>query len=493
MARHPYGPLRVQRQPHNLEAEAALLGAVLVEPDIIPDVGACVLESHFYSERHAALYRAIMAVHATGQVPNEVTIAAMLEKHGTTNLVGGTESDGGGAASYIIELASSLPSAWGWESFAHIVSDAAQRRQVYQLCKDVALSVDNPSLTPEALWGKLVAGAVAHGGGATSTGAKPLTEYVEEAQARAASGGVVGLPTGFPGLDTLMSGLCPGRLIIVGARPGQGKSSLLAQFGDAAQRASDGGGVLMFSLEMDGAEVAARMVCMRAGVDSHAYLRGALAPNDKARAAAAAAEISPLFFVDDTPTLTISELRLRALRHAAKHPLSLILVDYLGLADADATGPDGTTNQHRQRYLEVGQVSRGLKKLAKELKVPIVAAHQLNRASDLKPNDPPTLAGLRESGNIEQDADQAILIWSPKERPDGGGMAYDKATGRRWVSLILAKNRHGPKGDVECYFHGSCTKFEEITANIQGPAVTPASNKPLVFKSVYEPSRYEEE
>lgn len=229
----------------------------------------------------------------------------------------------------------------------------------------------------------------------------------------------------------------------------------------------DGGaGVLFYSLEMSGAELAARMICSRANIDSSLYMQGKLDAQGQAKARAAAQTLNGSFWIDETPGLDIAELRLRALRHRAKHgDLGLVVVDYLGLAKAAEAARDS-------RYLQVGAVSQGLKTLAKELQVPVLAAHQINRQSEqAKTDERPKLAHLRESGNIEQDADQVLLIWPFSKHPTTGTPIDWKANPRP-VEIAVAKNRHGAQHLLYFDFHRHCTRFTESGAVV--PSMTDA-------------------
>lgn len=451
------------QQPHNIEAEQALLGAALLDPTVVAECGDIVPED-FFRALHVDIWRAMRA--SVCDHTDWVTLAASLKASGVKHHEN--------LEAYLQELGAVLPSAYHPEAYARLVKECARRRNIITGCRDAALKAYNGTGTSEQILGSLLTLASGTDG---RTGGKLLSEYVGMAESASLSGGVVGLRTGLPALDEKIGGLVPGRLVIVGARPGQGKSSLIAQIAVAAMDA--GAGVLMFSLEMSGTELAARMVCSRAMIDSSAYMQGKLDANGQAKARRAAKTLNGNFYIDETPGLDIAELRLRAIRHRAKHgDLGLIVVDYLGLAKAAEAARDS-------RYLQVGAVSQGLKTLAKELQVPVLAAHQINRDSEKgKTDERPKLAQLRESGNIEQDADQVLLIWPYQKDPVTGAHVDWKANPRP-VEISVAKNRHGAQDLLYFDFHRHCTRFTERGAV---PVEIPEEEKRHMFVSVA-PSR----
>lgn len=397
----------------------------------------------FYSAFHQDLWEALRRL---GGTPDWITLAADLRAKYKGRYDETLEAK-------LQEIGYAVPSAFGYEGYAAIVKDCAERRRIINGCREVALAAYDSPGSCETLSAKLL--GVAGGADGRPSG-KLLSEYVDLAQRQSLGGGIVGVSTGLPCLDAALGGLAPGRLVIVGARPGQGKSSLIAQ---AAVCASEkGAGTLFFSLEMSGTELAARMICSKAGVDSAAYMQGRLTPGDRAKTDAAAKQLNGSFYIDETPNLSIDELRLRAIRHRAKFDdLGLLVVDYLGLASAPHRRGEG-------RHLEVGAVSRGLKELAKELHVPVLAAHQLNRNADDKVDAAPKLSQLRESGSCEQDADQVVLLW-PFQKDPRTGMLVDWQAQVRPVAVFVAKNRHGAQAVLYVNFRRTCTRFEEESAS----------------------------
>lgn len=427
--------------PQNLDAEAALIGAAFIDPVVVADC-ADIIETDFYSALHSDIWRALRSL---GEVKDWVTVADHIRKAAPGRYDNTLEAK-------LQEIGYATPSAYGYEAYARLVKECAKRRNIIRGCQDAAMrAYDGTRTSDEILGGLLNMASLSDG----RTGGKLLSEYVAMAESASLSGGVQGVRTGIPSLDEAIGGLVPGRLIVVGARPGQGKSSLIAQMGVAVMDA--GVSVLVFSMEMSGSELAARMIASRAQVDGVAYMRGKLNAQDRAKTTAAAKSLDGSMFIDQDANLDIAELRLRAIRHRAKYgDLGCIIVDYLGLAKAaEARG--------ESRYLQVGQVSRGLKVLSQELKVPVVAAHQINRGAEhegKQQDQRPKLSQLRESGNIEQDADQVILIW-PFQKDPRTGTPVDWKAQVRPVELFVAKNRHGPQSLLYLDFHKQWTTFSE--------------------------------
>lgn len=458
--------------PQNLDAEAAILGAAMIDPVVVADCADLAPED-FYSAFHRDVWEALRRL---GDAGDWVTLAAEISSR-----CPGRYDDT--LPTKLQEIAHGTPSTYGYEAYATLIKDAAIRRRIIDGCREVAMAAYDGTRKSDAILGQLLAVASRTDGPAHG---KLLAEYVAMAERASLGGGVSGISTGIPCVDEAIGGLCPGRLIVVGARPGQGKSSLIAQMAVSAMDA--GAGVLMFSLEMSGSELASRMIAAKARVDGVAYMRGRLDAAGRAKTSAAAKTLNGQFFIDEQCGLDIAEIRLRTIRHQAKHgALGLVVVDYLGLAKAaEARG--------EKRYLEVGAVSYGLKQLAKELHVPVVAAHQINRSAEhegKQQDQRPKLSQLRESGNIEQDADQVLLIW-PFQKDPRDGTPIDWSRDPRPVEVSLAKNRHGPNALLYLDFHKRWTTFAECGSI---PPATPQmtdAEKHKLFPSFTEPSRGQE-
>jgi replicative DNA helicase len=434
--------------PHNLDAEAALIGAAFLDPVVLAECGH-VHPSDFYRAAHGDIWAAMRRVMGVNTDLDWIAVTADVHKH--------AQIKDPNLEAYLQEITASVPSSYGYKGHAHLVKTAAQRRSIIAACRDAATEAYAGATSPDTILGKLVGTATSLDAGGDAS-AVPLGNFVDVAEAQRAAGGVTGLRTGITALDSAIGGLVPGRLIVVGARPAQGKSSMIAQMAVAAM--DQGVGVLLFSLEMSGSELAARMICSRAGLDSNQYMRGGLNAVDQQKARGAAESLRGPLYIDETCNLDIAEIRLRTLRYRARHgDLGLVVVDYLGLAKAAEARGD-------QRYLQVGAVSLGLKQLAKELSVPVVAAHQINRGAEhegKQTDTRPKLAQLRESGNIEQDADQVLLIW-PFNKDPRNGTSIEYTQDPRPVEVIVAKNRHGANALLYLDFHKKCTKFTDAGA-----------------------------
>lgn len=323
-----------------------------------------------------------------------------------------------------------------WREHAKHISDLHKRRQLHNL----ALTLGHASGQMDANIGAVAAEAAAVlesvMAGNVEREPRHLSEIGVRVRERAADGGIQGLQSPWPGLDALTTGWKPGQLIVIGSRTGMGKSTFAA----AVALHNRAAGVLMFSLEMDGEEIYPRMVAMHAGVDATAYQRGKLDRMSATNAEAAEAELdASRVWIDDRAKLTVPELRATARTYKAKHGLALVVVDYLGLADP--------LDKSVQRYEQVGEITRGLKQLARELQVPVMVPHQLGRRAE---TETPTLADLRESGNVEQDADQVIFISRTGQTEHGITPC----------AFIVAKHRAGPTGTVRMNFRRAYTRFE---------------------------------
>ena len=461
MTQPPFPP------PQNLDAEAAILGAAMIDPVVVADC-ADLTPADFYSAFHRDVWESMRRLGASAT--DWVMIAADINKAAP-----GRYDDT--LPLKLREIAHAVPSAYGYEGYASLIKEASRRRAIIDGCRAAAVEAYDGKRPSDAILGDILNLA---GGVDGRSGGKLLSVYAAMAESASLSGGVQGVRCGVSAIDEATGGLVPGRLIVVGARPGQGKSSLIAQFATSAMES--GAGVLFFSLEMSGPELAARAICAKARVDSSLYMRGRLNAEDRAKASAAAAALTGQMYIDETVNLDIQEIRLRALRHRARHgDLALIVVDYLGLAKAGDAARE-------QRYLQVGAVSQGLKQLAKELHVPVVAAHQLNRNAehDGKQMDQrPKLSQLRESGSVEQDADQVLLIWPFQKDPRDGHMV-DWQADPRPIEVALCKNRHGPQALIYLDFHRRWTTFSECGSL---PKEIPEDEKRKLFPSFTEPSK----
>ncbi len=422
--------------PNNVAAEEAVLGSLLIDPDAMDDVGALLKPADFYAERNGMIFDAACALHSRREPVDFLTVVSALEQRNQLQEVGG--------AAYLTGLINATPTAVHALAYARQVKDAAVRRRIIWFGSEAVRLACNYDLPLAEVLATIEAAAFKLREGLRGADAlRPLAEVVAEVEANLAASKAGQAPrllsTGFRDLDNLIGGWRRGSLNIVGARPAKGKSSLLLGF--AAQAARETQTVLIFSLEMTGAEIVGRLAVAGTGVNLFDLTTGqALTAQWPAVTAALGDLAGEPIWLDDTGGIALPELRAKALRLATRAPLGLIVVDYIQLMTLGA--------RTERRYQELGGISRGLKALAKELDVPILAAAQLSRGVEQRSDRKPTLADLRESGDLEQDADTVLLV----DRKDLV-LEYQPA------ELIVAKNRHGPCDTVSLLWQRARTRF----------------------------------
>ncbi len=425
--------------PNAVEAERAVLGSLLIDPGAADDIAAVLKPGDFYRGVHGMIYAAALGLRARHEPVDYRTLVDELERRGQLKEVGG--------AAYLAGLINATPTAVHALAYAREVKEMAVRRQIIGFAGDaarLAYTYDQPLAEVLA---QIEADAFKLRDGWRGADAlRAIAEVVAEVQAQleAIKAGQAPrlLSTGFSDLDKVIGGWRRGSLNIIGARTGQGKSSLL--LGCAAHAARHGHTVLIFTLEMLAGEIVARLALAGADINLLDLNTGeALAAQWPAVTGALRDVAGEPIWLDDTGGIALPELRSRALRLASRTALDLIVVDYIQLMTLGARA--------EKRYQELGAVSRGLKSLAKELDVPILAAAQLSRAVEHRSDRRPTLADLRESGDLEQDADTVLLV-SRKELD----LEFQPA------DLIVAKNRHGGTGAVQLLWERARTRFVEL-------------------------------
>lgn len=432
--------------PHSAEAERAILGAIILDNGLVNQAIELLKPDDFYVRAHYHLFRAMISMSERGAEINPILVGEELRRDGSLEQVGGI--------AFISELTYGLPHFTNIVHYAKVVHDASMLRQLVKVAnkitsealeaeEDASLILDHAEQMIFALADERTRQGFAH--------VKPVADAIlEKVQELGGRGAVLtGLTTGFAELDTMTSGLQPSDLIIVAARPSMGKTSLcltLAQ--NAAIQANAVVGV--FSLEMSKESLVMRMLCSEGHVDAHRFRAGFLSRDEWARLAGALGTLSETkIFIDDTPGISVLEMRAKARRLAAEQKrLDLIIVDYLQLMS-------GSSRRSESRQQEVSQISRELKGLAKELNVPLVALSQLSRAPEARTDHRPQLADLRESGAIEQDADVVAFIYREEQynrTEENAGLA----------EVIIAKQRNGPTGVVKLAFLKEFTRFENM-------------------------------
>jgi replicative DNA helicase len=408
--------------------EIVIIGA-LVDPNELDEMLATLQPQHFYAAGHEKLWRGLGALRQKGVALDEIS-PALLRPEVNDDAVMTTLDD----------AIRNVPSAYGWKRHAARVIDFWRRRAAIQQASTLIDTMQKAVADPAAEIARASNALIDLTTGSGGADPRNVADFVTEAQEASKNGGMGGVPAPWSGLNDITTGWKPGQLIVTAAGTGVGKSAFAAAIAAHNLEA----GVLMFSLEMTGREVASRIICMKAGVDSRKYDAGTLGAADRSSADEAAQALQGNFWIDDTAGTDVTALRSKALRWVAKHGIGLVIVDYLGLVDEKIDGAN--------RVQIVGAISRGLKMLAMECKVPVLALHQLNRDS-AKEKREPQLHDLRDSGNVEQDANQVILLHRESQ---------NEQTGLDTIKVRVAKNRGGPVSSIKLHFRRTCTRFEVI-------------------------------
>ncbi|MVA75154.1 replicative DNA helicase [Auraticoccus sp. F435] len=430
--------------PQDLAAEQSVLGAMLMSKDAIADVVETLKGADFYRPAHEFIYEAILDLYGRGEPADAITVAAELTKRGEIGKVGGHP--------YLHDLLASVSVAANAGYYAQIVHEKAILRRLVEASIKIAQMGYAGQGDVADLVDAAQAEVYAVTDGKTSEDYQPLSALMEstldEIEALGSrSGDMAGVPTGFIELDELTGGLHAGQMIILAARPAVGKSTLGLDFARACA-IKNGLCAAIFSLEMSKTEITMRLLSAEAQIPLNHIRKGTMTDEDWTRLAKKMGEVSeaPLF-VDDSPNLTMMEIRAKARRLKQRHDLKLIVIDYMQLMTSG--------KKVESRQLEVSEFSRQIKLLAKELEVPIVAMSQLNRGPEQRTDKKPMLSDLRESGSLEQDADMVILL----HRED----IYDKESARLGeADFIVAKHRNGPTKTVEVVFQGHYSRFVDM-------------------------------
>ena len=428
--------------PHNLNAEESLLGALLLSRDVVDQVGELgVTVEHFYKPSHQHIYAAIRGLMSLGQPVDAVTVADELRRNGLLDEIGGAQT--------LLELQNATPAVSNASRYAKIVQDTAMLRKLIGVASEIAeiayLEPDDVTKALDEAETKVFEIAEDRITDSTRSLSDLLPLAMDKLQETFERGDIItGTATGFHDLDEILSGLQPSTLNIIGARPAMGKTSLglgiAAYVAQTARRP-----VLIFSLEMGHTELTQRILSSEAEVDSQKLRTGRLVEADWTKIGKAINRLDVPLYLDDNPRVTVMEIRAKARRMKARQGgLALIVIDYLQLMRG------GTSAENRQ--LEVSEISRGLKILARELEVPIIALSQLSRNLESRGDKRPMLSDLRESGSLEQDADVVMFLYRDE--------VYNKESAdKAMAEVIIAKHRSGPTGTVRLVFRGQFTKF----------------------------------
>ena len=440
--------------PQNLDAEASLLGAVIIDNDVVVKIADHISADDFFDPKHARIYEAVVALYEKRMSIDVLTLADQLKGTGFLDMIGG--------ASYLTELTNFVPTAAHAEQYADIVAQKALRRRLISTSREMAELGQDES--------------------------KGMQELIEEAETRLFSvsqqhikqdvvsletilaesferlddlhkdkNKLRGVPTGYADLDNMLAGLQPSDLFILAARPSMGKTAFVLNLAhNIATQAKEA--VLVFSLEMSKEQLVDRLLAMESGVDAWALRTGRLTDDDFERLGEAMGTLSEAkLYIDDTPGITVSDLRTKARREAHTQKLGLIVVDYLQLMSGGSR-----FSAEGNRVQEISEISRGLKGIARELNVPLIALSQLSRSVESRSPKIPQLADLRESGSIEQDADVVAFLY----RED----YYEPDSERKNImDVLIKKHRNGPTGGVELYFDRDKQRIRSIDSQHNHP------------------------
>ncbi len=435
-----------QTAPYSQEAEEAVIGAVLINPEAYFDVASFLKYDDFYIHRHGWIWQAFTRLQENHVPIDFLTVTQDLEQHGKLAEIGGQ--------AYITALMNNIPTSLHAEAYGRIVEGNAMRRRMLQAANEIARLAYQQDLTVATVIDDAEKAIFGVSERRTTRDLLPIKEVLSQYYDRvdmlsSRDDATYGVLTGFTDLDRLLGGLQPSDLLIVAGRPGMGKTAfMLSMAKNAAQKYKKH--VAIFSLEMSSEQLVQRLISQETGIDSQRLRQGKLEGDEWPLFAHAVEVLSnTVIFLDDTPALTPLQLRTKCRRLHAEFHLDLVLVDYLQLMTSGA--------RNENRVQEVSFISRNLKVLARELEVPVLAAAQLSRAIEQRADKEPQLSDLRESGSLEQDADIVMFI----NRPE----MYEKDTLMKNVAQIkIAKHRNGPVGQVELVFRNNIAKFENAAS-----------------------------
>jgi replicative DNA helicase len=464
------------KQPSNLEAEQALLGSILINNDIIDEVSSIVSSSIFYDPAHIKIYEVIESLNNKGMIANPITLKNFFEKDNMLKEVGGTE--------YLVKLTRFSGSAKQAVDYAKIIHEMYLRRELVQISDKLSSDTLNANSqeqnaeniiesTEKSLFDLAERGSFSQ---SFLKFNEALDQTIEMAtMAMKSDQGIVGVPTGLTDLDEKLGGLHKSDLVILAGRPGMGKTALATNIAyHAAQNLlsrQEKSSIAFFSLEMSSEQLSTRILSEQARIKSDDIRRGKVTESEINRYIETSRNIYNLpLYIDETPAITISTLSNRARRMKRLFGLSLIVVDYIQLMRAPSS-----SNRSDNRVQEVSEITQGLKALAKELKVPVLALSQLSRAVESRDDKKPQLSDLRESGSIEQDADVVMFVYREayyleNKQPKLGSIEHAEWQSKMndvngLADIILGKQRHGPTGTVKVEFEGIYTKFKDLTKN----------------------------
>lgn len=436
--------------PQDIEAEKSLLGALLLSDSAFPNVLEILKAEDFYDPRHIDIFRGMTSLYEHHKPIDLVSLSSELKNQKTLKNIGGSP--------YLTELTNFVPTSSHVDTYADLVAQAALRRRLIRAGSDIASAAYDGSTKIEDLVGKAEKNLFEVSDKTIKSEYVALEDLLIDAYDRIEDlhknkGALRGLKTGFRDLDRKTAGLQKGDLIIIGARPAMGKTTFAQNLAyNVATRNGGKKGVLFFSMEMANNEIVDRLISDISGIDNWKIRTGNVTDEDFAKIGDALSDMNEVpLYIDDTSSMTILELRNKARRAAHDHDISMIIVDYLQLLQ-------GSDRYAGNRVMEVSDISRGLKTLARELEIPVVALAQLSRNVTGRDDPHPVLSDLRDSGSIEQDADLVMFL----HRVDYYHMNEPDYQDTNITELIISKHRHGPVGTIELYFHPELLRFMSL-------------------------------
>ena len=433
--------------PQNIEAEQSVLGAILIEQSSIAKISDMLNPEDFYREAHRLIYRAAMSLFERGEAIDFITVVDLLRRENTLEQAGGI--------AYVTSLANGVPTAANITFHAKIVQEKSLLRRLIAAATDIASMGYAESEEVDRVLDSAEQKILEVATRKASQDFQPIKEIIFSTldkidEMHKSKGGITGISTGFTNLDKLTGGFQRSDLILIAARPSMGKTAFVL---NVAQHMAtrDRKSVVIFSLEMPKEQLAMRMMCAEGLIDSQHLRTGAMSNDEWSKLVDASDRLSgSTMFIDDTANVTAIELRNKARRISKEFGLDCIIIDYLQLMDG------GAHSRIDNRQQQISDISRSLKGLARELRVPVIALSQLSRGPESRTNRRPMLSDLRESGSLEQDADLVAFLY----RDDYYNPESEK---KNITELLIAKNRNGPTETVELYFHKNFTRFTDYT------------------------------
>ena len=449
-----------KQMPHNNEAEQSVLGAIILDPQLINSTQEVLLPESFYRGAHQHIFRAMMNLNEDGDEIDVVTLMDQLTKEGTLSEAGGPQ--------YLAELSNNVPTTRNIQYYTNIVSNHALKRRLIQTADSIANDGYDNELELDAILSDAERRILELSSNRQSDGFKDIRDVLGQVYETAEeldqnSGQTPGIPTGYRDLDQMTAGFNRNDLIILAARPSVGKTAFALNIAQKVATHEGNYTVGIFSLEMGADQLATRMICSSGNVDSNRLRTGTMTEEDWNRFTIAVGKLSRTkIFIDDTPGIRITDLRSKCRRLKQEHGLDMIVIDYLQLIQ----GSGSRASDNRQQ--EVSEISRTLKAIARELECPVIALSQLSRGVEQRQDKRPMMSDIRESGSIEQDADIVAFLYRDdyynrgEGENDDAGFEPQSNDENGEIEIIIAKQRNGPTGTVKLHFMKQYNKFTDI-------------------------------